>query len=214
MGQTIRVLLADDHPALRVGLRVLLEQTPDVFVVGEAGDGKEALVQIESLAPDIVVLDCALPGMEGTAVAAEIRRRGWPTRVLAFSAYADEKYVRGMIEAGAVGYLLKDEAPGMIVAAVQAAARGEGWFSPAVAAQVAAWARGEKAAPPGAELTERELEVLRLVAAGKSNKEIARALKVADRTVGFHVSNVLRKLGVASRVEAAVLAKERGLDAW
>ncbi|MBI4758948.1 MAG: response regulator transcription factor, partial [Chloroflexi bacterium] len=111
MTKTIRVLLADDHPALRVGLRVLLEQAPDIVVVGEMGDGREALAQIEALRPEVIVLDCQLPGMEGTAVAAEVRRRGLPTRVLALSAYADERYVRGMIEAGAVGYLMKDEAP-------------------------------------------------------------------------------------------------------
>ncbi len=137
-------------------------------------------------------------------MAQEIRRRGLPVRVLALSAYDDERYVRGMLEAGAVGYLLKDEAPETIVAAVRAAARGEGYFSPPVAAKVAAWVRGER---PGG-LTEREVEVLKLVAKGLSNKEIAHKLKVKKRTVEFHVGNILRKLGVASRVEAAVWAKE------
>lgn len=206
--QKIRVLLADDHPALRVGLRVLLEQASDVEVVAEAGDGREALEMIEALRPDVAVLDCQLPEMEGTEVAAEIRRRGLQTRVLALSAYRDERYVRGMLAAGAVGYLLKEEAPRVIVAAVQAAAGGEGWFSPEVAAKVEAWARGERSEQ--AVLTERELEVLRLVAKGRSNKEIAQALKVAERTVEFHVSNILSKLSVASRVEAAVWAKDHG----
>lgn len=204
---TIRVLLADDHPALRVGLRVLLEQAPDVAVVGEAGDGREALEQIETLQPDVVVLDCQLPEIDGTEVAAEVRRRGLITRILALSAYKDEKYVRGMMRAGAVGYLLKEEAPRVIVAAVQAAARGESWFSPEVAAKVAAWARGER--PERPDLTDRELEVLRLVATGKANKEIAHALNVTERTIEFHVSNVLSKLGVASRVEAAVWLRDQ-----
>ncbi|MDA8189392.1 MAG: response regulator transcription factor [Dehalococcoidales bacterium] len=206
----IRVLLADDHPALRVGLRVLLEQASDVEVVGDAGDGREALDRIEELRPDVAVLDCQLPEIQGTEVAAEIRRRGLATRVLALSAYRDEKYVRGMMKAGAVGYLLKDEAPRVIVAAVQAAARGESWFSPEVAAKVAAWQRGELSEQP--DLTEREMEVLQLVAKGKSNKEIAYALNVTERTIEFHVGNILSKLGVASRVEAAMWARDRGID--
>jgi DNA-binding NarL/FixJ family response regulator len=155
---------------------------------------------------DVAVLDCQLPEMEGTEVAQEIRRRGLPVRVLALSSYDDERYVRGMLEAGAVGYLLKEEAPETIVAAVWAAARGEGYFSPPVASKVAAWVRGER---PGG-LTEREMEVVRLVAEGMSNKEIAHKLKVKKRTVEFHMGNILGKLGVASQVEAAVW-KEHGV---
>jgi len=205
----IRVLLADDHPSLRMGLRVLLEQEHDIQVVAEAGEGREALQQIESLRPDVAVLDCQLPVMDGVAVAMQIQERALTTRVLALSAYADEKYVRGMIAAKAVGYLLKDEAPHVISAAVRAAARGEGWFSAKVAAQIAAWARGEPSSHAG--LTARELEVLRLVVAGKANKEIARILKVAERTVEFHMSNIKQKLGLASRLEAAMWAKEHGI---
>ena len=179
-------------------------------MVGEAGDGVETLAQIEELQPDVTVLDCQLPGMSGVELAAEAERRHLNTRILALSAYRDERYVSGMLQAGAVGYILKDEAPTVIAAAVRAAARGEEWFSPAVAAQVAAWRRGEH--PARFDLSDRELAVLRLVAEGKTNKEIARALKVTERTVEFHVSNLLRKLGVASRVEAAVWAKAQRLD--
>jgi DNA-binding NarL/FixJ family response regulator len=207
--QTTRVLLADDHPALRMGLRVLLEQG-QIVVVAEAGDGQEALAQIVALQPDVAVLDCQLPGMTGMAVAREVQQRGLKTRILALSAYSDEKYVRGMIAGGAIGYLLKEEAPGVIVAAVRAASEGQAWFSPAVASVVAAMARGEPAGHGN--LTQREWQVLRLVARGKTNKEIALALKVAERTVEFHISNVLSKLGVASRVEAAVWANEHGLN--
>ncbi len=207
MPNPIRVLLADDHPALRLGLRVLLERAPDVELVGEAEDGAEALALIETSRPDVVVLDCELPEVDGVEVAQEIRRRSLPARVLALSSYDDERYVRGMLEAGAVGYLLKDEAPQAIVAAVRAAARGEGYFSAAVAAKVTAWSRGER---PGG-LTEREVEVLTLVAGGLPNKQIASQLQVAERTVNFHVSNILQKLGAASRVEATVWAKERGV---
>ena len=155
----------------------------------------------------MAVLDCELPEMAGVDVAWEIRRRNLPVRVLALSAYDSERYVRGMLEAGAVGYLLKDEAPETIVTAVRAAARGEGYFSPPVAAKMASWVRGER---PG-RLTEREVEVLRLIVEGLSNKEIAYRLQVAERTVQFHVSNVLQKLGAASRVEAAVWAKDHGV---
>jgi DNA-binding NarL/FixJ family response regulator len=207
MTGSIRVVLVDDHPALRVGLRVLLEQAPDIAVVGEAGDEAEAIHELALLRPDVVVLDCQLPGEGGTAVALEIRQRQWPTRVLALSSYADDGYVRGMVDAGAVGYLLKDEAPAAIVAAVRAAAQGNGWFSPEIAGKIAAWERGEL---PGG-LTERELEVLRLIAGGLSNKEIAQQLCITVRTANFHVGNILHKLDVASRVEAAVWAKEQGI---
>ena len=218
MRKAIRVLLADDHPTLRVGLRVLLDQASDVEVVGEAEDGEEALALIEALAPDVVVLDCQLPGMSGPQVAAEMQRQGLPTKVLALSSYSDDRYVWGMLEAGAVGYLLKSEAPEVIVEAVRAAGRGVAPlrpFSPPVAEKacpewnrrVAAWARGEL--PAG--LTRREIEVLRLVAEGLSNKEIAQKLQVTKRTAEFHVSNILKKVGVASRVEAAMWAKEQGM---
>ncbi len=209
MRQEIRVVLADDHPTMRMGLRVLLDQAPGIEVVGEAQEGEEALALIEALRPDVAVLDCLLPGMGGAEVAAEVWRRGLPVRVLALSAYDDDRYVWGMLEAGAVGYLLKEEAPGVIVAAVRGAARGEGYFSARVAAKVAAWARGER--PPRPPLTERELEVLCLLAEGLSNKEIAGRLHVAERTVAFHVSNILKKLGVTSRIEAALWAKDWGM---
>jgi DNA-binding NarL/FixJ family response regulator len=186
VSKAIRVLLADDHPALRLGMRMLLDRAPDVEVVGEAQDGEEALAPIEELRPDVAVLDCKLPGLSGPEVAREIRRRGLPVRVLALSSYDDDRYVRGMLEAGAAGYLLKEEAPETIVAAV----RGEGYFSPPVAAKIAAWARGEL---PGG-LTGRELE-----------------LSIVERTVGFHVSNILKKLEVTSRVEAAMWAQEQGI---
>ena len=207
MSEPIRVLLADDHPALMIGLRVLLDQAPDIEVVGEARDGPSALAAIEALAPDVAVLDCQLPGRSGTQVATDVRRRSLPTRVLALSAYTDDRYVHGMLEAGAVGYLLKEEAPGTIADAVRAAAQGEPYFSQAVAARARAWATGER--PAG--LTEREMEVLHLLAEGLSNKEIARALTVSVRTANFHVGNILHKLGVASRVEAVVWAKDHGV---
>jgi DNA-binding NarL/FixJ family response regulator len=205
--EKIRVVLVDDHPALRLGLKVLLERAPDVELVGEAEEGREALALVEASRPDVVVLDCELPGMTGIDVAQEIQQRGLPSRVVALSAYDSDRYVRGMLEAGAKGYLLKEEAPETVVKAVRAVAQGEEWYSQQVVSKVMAWAKGER---PGG-LTEREVEVLRLVVEGLSNKEIAYRLEVAERTVQFHVSNILQKLNAASRVEAAVWAKDHGI---
>ncbi len=126
MASSIRVLLVDDHPALRMGLHIVLEQAPDVHVVAEAGSGQEALALIQALRPDVAVLDCQLPDMPGSQAALELRRLGLATRVLALSAYTDDAAIRGMVVAGAAGYLLKEEAPAAIVEAVRAAARGEG----------------------------------------------------------------------------------------
>jgi RNA polymerase sigma factor (sigma-70 family) len=154
-------------------------------------------------------VDCGLLVLEGTSVAPEIQQRGLPVRVLALNAYDDERYVRGMLEAGAMGYLLKEEAPETIVAAVRTAARGERLWTTEQFARAQRWR--EEVQELWERLTEREREVLALVAEGKSNKEIAQALKVTERTVEFHVSNVLGKLGLTSRVEAAVWVKEHRL---
>jgi len=169
MTGTIRVLLADDHPTLRLGLRVLLEREPDIEVVAEAESGEEALAKILALQPDVAVLDCQLPGLSGPEVAREIGRRGLGVRVLALSAYRYEHYVRGMLEAGAVGYLLKEEAPEAIVEAIRSAARGGMYFSPGIADVVRAIREGKSSVG----LTKQEMEILGLMAEGLSNKEIA-----------------------------------------
>ena len=163
--------------------------------------------------PDVVALDCQLPDMDGVGVATEVQQRGLPVKVLALSAYADDPYVRGMMKAGVVGYLLKEEAPGAIVGAVRAAARGEGRFSPAVAARMAAWVREESPALPIADLTEREREVLQLLAKGWYNQRIAEELGISERTVRFHLRNVCDKIGVDSRMEAVVWAVQQGPEA-
>jgi DNA-binding NarL/FixJ family response regulator len=210
--EPIRLLLADDHPAVRAGIRGALEKAADVVVVGEAGDGEESLRLIEELQPDIALLDCRLPGMEGAQVAEAIRARGLPTRVLALSAYTDDRYVYGMLQAGAAGYLLKEEALETVVEAVRAVAGGDEWYSQEVMAKVAAWARGETAVPPGvAGLTEREVEVLRLLARGWDNRRIAEAMFIGEQTVKNHVSRIYAKLGVESRVEAVLRAISLGL---
>lgn len=207
----IRVVLIDDHPALRMGLRIVLEQAPDVQVAAEAGSGQEALALIQALRPEVAVLDCQLPDMPGSQVAAELHRLGLATRVLALSAYSDDAAIRGMVEAGAVGYLLKEEAPAAIVEAVRAAARGEGRWSAAVASRLAAWAVRPAAGEAGTDLTSRELEVVRWLAQGWDNQRIAQELQISEHTVRFHLRNIRDKIGVQTRTEAAVWAVRRGL---
>ncbi len=202
----IRVLLVDDHPALRVGLRVLLDREPDIEVVGETADGEETIALCEALAVDVIVLDCQLPGLEGAAVAARLRYRSHPARIVALSAYDDDRYIAAMVKAGAGGYLLKNEAPGQIVGAVRHVAGGETLWSDDQLVRATRWE--EEIAQVRDSLTEREREVLSLVAESLSNKEIAQRLVVTVRTVDFHVSNILRKLDAVSRVEAAVWAQE------
>jgi NarL family two-component system response regulator LiaR len=208
---TIRVILVDDHPALRMGLRIVLEQAPDVQVVAEAGTGEEALALIHALQPDVAVLDCQLPGLSGAQVAAEIRRLRLSTRVLALSAYTDDAVIQGMVQAGALGYLLKEEAPAAIVDAVRAAARGEGRWSAAVIARLAAGAVSPAQTEAQDDLTERELDVLRLLARGWDNHQIGGALQISERTVRFHLRNIYDKIGAQTRTEAAVWAVRRGL---
>jgi DNA-binding NarL/FixJ family response regulator len=203
----IRVLLVDDHPPFRIGMRVLLEQNPAISVVGEASSGAETLRLAAALQPDVVVLDCQLPDMDGPAVAAALREQETPLRVLALSAYDDLKYIRGLLAAGAMGYLLKNEAVEVVVAAVQAAAMGRAYFSATVAAQLAQVARPEPLVEPP---TAREREVLAELALGRTNAEIARQLGISERTVRFHIENLFGRLGVENRVEAVMKAMQVG----
>lgn len=203
----LRVMLADDHVVLREGLRVLLERA-GMAVVAEVGEGQTALALVETLHPDVVILDCQLPDVSGADVAAAIQERRLPTRVLALSAYSDPALVQAMLKAGAVGYLLKEVASTAVVEAVEAAARGEvGLYSPSIAQLLAAWARGET---PGG-LTEREQDVLRLVVEGQSNKQIGQTLGISEKAVEKHLTGIYGKLGVDSKVSAAVLAVRQGL---
>lgn len=206
MPEQTQVILADDHPALRVGLRVLLDREPDIIVIGEADDGETALAMALDDTPDVLVLDCQLPKLDGARVASALHKRGSATRIVALSAYDDASYISDMIQAGAVGYLLKNEAPGQIVAAVRAAVVGASLWTGAQRARASQWQ--SQVAEVRDSLTNREHEVLRLIAAGLSNKEIAQELTITVRTADFHVSNILRKLDAVSRVEAAVWAKQ------
>jgi DNA-binding NarL/FixJ family response regulator len=205
----IRVVLAEDHPVTRRGLRDLLDKSVDVEIVGEASDGREALRLIEELDPDVLLLDMEMPGLKGVEVAQKLQGAGSSVRILALSAYDDKEYIRGVLSSGAAGYLTKEEAPQTIVEAVRGVARGEnGWVSRQVAAQMATWTQGESEQTV---LTDREKEVLTLVVEGKTNNEIGFILGISEKTVEKHLEGVYTKLGAVSRVEAAVRAVRDGL---
>lgn len=206
MTQTIRVLLADDHPLIRAGIRTTLTAEPDLALVGEAVDGQTAQALCQNLTPDILLLDLNMPGPPAVETVTFLRDHCPRVRVIVLTAYDDTVYVRGMLAVGAWGYVLKDEAAETVVTAIRQVAAGQVWFSPAIRALTRR--QGRRGA---ADLTDRELSVVRLLAQGKTNKDIARQLEVSEKTVEFHVSKVLKKLGAASRTEAALWAKGRGM---
>ena len=204
----IHVLLADDHPVVRSGIRTLLENSGEIVVVGEANTGEETLSQAATLSPEILILDMELPDIEGTDVAAQIRDRFPGIKVLALSAHDDMFYIKGVLQAGASGYLTKDEAPESILEAIRGISRGEsGWISRRISARMASWVQPDK----DGKLTLREEEVLRLVVAGKTNQAIAVELSISEKTVEKYMSAIFNKLNVTSRVEAAVFAVHEGL---
>ena len=206
----IRILLADDHPVVRDGIRNRLDREEDLTVVGEAANGEETIRQTRRTRPDVVLLDVAMPGPGAVPVMEALRQAAPSVKVLVLSAFDDAEYVFGMLAAGATGYALKDERLSTIVEAVRAVSRGETWLSPRVATKVARRAVGDKAGAEDNPLTDREEEVLRLMAQGKENAEIAAELVITERTVKFHVGNTYAKLGVTSRTAAVVEALRRG----
>jgi len=206
---TIRIVLADDHPVVRDGIRSRLSREEDLDIVGEAASGEETIRQARRLHPNVVLLDVAMPGPGAVPVMEALHREDPDVKVLVLSAFDDDEYVFGMLAAGATGYALKDEQLSTLVEAVRATARGEAWLSPRVATKVTHRAMGG-ADPIGASLTEREREVLTLMAQGKENAEIAEELVVTERTVKFHVGNIYSKLGVTSRAAAVALAYQQG----
>lgn len=208
----IRVILADDHPVVRTGIRALLERADDILVVAEVGKGDEVFALVKQLNPDVLLLDMEMPGLTGVEVAMRLKEDAAAVRVLALSAYDDEQYIRNLLLNGAAGYLTKEEAAEGIIDAVRGVARGEeGWFSRRAMAQLSALARQDSRLGEGKHLTQRELEVLKLVVAGKTNLEIGLNLGISEKTVEKHMSALFVKLNVSSRVEAAVLAVQRGL---
>ncbi len=203
----LRVLLAEDHAVVREGTREILERDPDITVVGEAADGAAVVSLAARLRPDVVLLDLALPVLNGIAATRRIRAQPGAPHVLILSAYDDEDYVLAAVEAGASGYLLKTAHAGQVVAAIAAVARGEMVFHPAVARHLIARAQRT---PPQDGLTARELEVLRGAARGDRTADIAAQLSVSTRTVEADFTRIFTKLGVATRSEAIVQAAARG----
>lgn len=204
----IRILIADDHSVVRQGLRMFLALDPDLEVVGEAADGDEALRLARQLRPDVVLMDLLMPVMDGIAATSAIRRELPDVEVIALTSVLEDTSVVGAIRAGAIGYLLKDTEADELRRAIKAAAAGQVQLSPKAAARL----MREVSAPDSPEtLTERETDVLRLLAQGKANKEIAHALNIGEKTVKTHVSNILSKLGVQSRTQAALYAARIGL---
>ena len=214
--EDIRVFLVDDHAVVRAGLAAYLGTEPGMVLVGEAGDGTEALNRIAVLAnsdeaPDVVLMDVLMPKMDGIAATAEIKRR-WPVvEVVAVTSFLEEAKIRAALEAGATGYLLKDADAADVAKAIRAAVAGEVHLDPAVAKALTAALRAPRSAADN--LTPRERDVVVLIAQGGTNRQIAKQLGVTERTARTHVSNILGKLGLASRTQAAMWAVHHGLVA-
>jgi DNA-binding NarL/FixJ family response regulator len=201
----IRVVLADDHPVVRQGIRALLEHEADIEVIGEAANGEETLHQVIEHHPDVLLLDIELPDVQGMQVAKLVRQMDPDVKILALSAHDDAVYIKGLLETGAAGYLMKEEAPEVILEAVRGVVQGKvGWVSRNVAAQMTAWMQEGK--PDSISLTPRELEVLRLLVDGKTNQAISIELSISEKTVEKFIRSIFSKFNVNSRVEAAVFA--------
>ena len=208
----IRVLVADDHAIVRQGIYALLETEPDIQVVGEAQDGRQAIAEARRLEPDVVLMDLVMPVVDGVEAIRRIRASQPQVRVLVLTSFGGEDQVFPAIKAGALGYILKDSTPSELVQAIRQVDRGESALHPAVARKlVQELAQPSERAPAADLLTRRELEVLQLVAVGQCDREIADRLGISEATVRTHVSNILAKLHVYSRTQAAVYALREGL---
>jgi DNA-binding NarL/FixJ family response regulator len=203
----IRLMLVDDHAMVRQGLRMFLKLDPGLIVVGEASSGEDALLKVDDLAPDVILMDLVLPSMSGIDTIRAVLNVRPETAILALTAVLEDEYIVRAMQAGAVGYLLKDTEAGELIRAIRAAAGGQIQLSPRVAARLLS----ETPAIPAPEaLTEREIEVLRLLVWGQSNRQISQSLQITEKTVKTHVSNILGKLNVTSRTQAALYAVKMG----
>ncbi len=202
----ITLLIVDDHPVVRDGLRGMFGADPRFEVVGEAGGGAEAVAAGERLRPDVILMDLRMPGTDGVAAIRELAKRGVPSRVLVLTTYDTDSHVLPAIEAGATGYLLKEASRAELVHAVEAAARGQAVLSPTVATRLL----GQVRRPAPAPLSQRELEVLELIARGSTNREAAKRLFISETTVKTHLLHVYAKLGVNDRAAAVAAAFSRG----
>jgi len=212
MTKMIRVLVVDDHVVVRQGIRALLATETDIEVVGEAENGREAVAEAEGLQPDVILMDLVMPEMDGSEAIGRITARQPEARILVLTSFAADDKVFPAIKAGALGYLLKDSSPEDLVAAIHQVHQGESSLHPTIARKLLQELSQPPDKPPTLEpLTEREMEVLKLVAQGRSNQEIAEALVISEATARTHVSNILHKLHLASRTQAALYALREGL---
>ncbi|HAF70125.1 MAG: NarL family two-component response regulator [Acetothermia bacterium 64_32] len=207
----IKVLIADDHTVVRKGIRALLETEPGIRVVGEAEDGEDALHKALALRPDVILMDLVMPKLDGVKATHEVRERLPTAKVLVLTSFAEDRRIRAAIEAGALGYLLKDSSPQDLVRAIREVARGGSALHPKVAQRLIRQLQGPREESVREGLTERETRVLELIAQGLSNREVARELSISEPTVRTHVSNILRKLHLKSRTQAALYALKEGL---
>lgn len=214
MDTSIRILIVDDHAIVREGLRGLIQIEPDMKLVGEATSGKEGVEKALALRPDVILMDLLMPEKDGVAAIAEIKAQ-WPeARVLVLTSFLEDDKVFPAIEKGALGYILKDTQPEELLDAIRGVYRGETMLHPSIARKIMQRIQGNSEVhkkPAGSELTERELDVLRLLAQGDGDREIAEKLVVSERTVHFHVGNILSKLHLANRTQAALYAIRKGL---
>ena len=201
----IRVLVVDDHAVVRDGLELLLGRFARVSCVGTAADGSEAVSLVDELRPDVVLMDLSMPGTDGIEATRQVRSSHPEVAVLVLTTFADDRHVMAAVDAGAVGYLLKDSGPEQLLAGIEAAARGESPLGPRVAGALMTSRR--EAAPPEVSLTAREREVLALVVEGMANKQIARRLGISEKTVKAHLTSVFAALGVSDRTQAALWAE-------
>lgn len=210
----IRILIADDHAVVREGLRALIATEPGMGLVGEATDGVDAVAKAQTLEPDVILLDLVMPRKNGIEAIKDIIRENPEARILVLTSFDEDEQVFGAIKAGALGYLMKDSAPGELLQAIRDVYQGESSLHPSIARKVIRELNRPTSLPPSeAPLTEREVEVLVLVARGYSNEEIGQRLVISERTVRTHVSNILEKLHLANRTQAALYALRTGLAA-
>jgi NarL family two-component system response regulator LiaR len=212
----IKVMIVDDHQVVRQGLRTFLELHDDVIVVGEADNGLNAVAMARRLEPDVILMDLVMPQLDGIAATGQIKSSNPRTQVIALTSFTEDDKVFPAIQAGASSYLLKDVSPDELVAAIRAAYRGEARLHPDIARKLMDAMRGARPTSPTPDrvtidLTDREREVIQLVAQGRSNAEIAQALVISDKTVKTHISNILSKLNLADRTQLAIYAIKNGL---
>jgi two-component system, NarL family, response regulator LiaR len=213
MTEKIHLLIADDHAVLRDSLIALMETKPDIQVVGQAANGIEAVEKTKALAPDVVLLDLVMPQMDGLRAITEIHKNNPSTRILVLTSFSEDDKVFTAIREGALGYLLKDATAEELLAAIRAVHRGESSLAPVIARKVLQeFSQPKPTADAEVSMTERELEVLKCLAQGHTNQQIAKSLSLSERTVHSHVSSILHKLHVRNRTQAALYAKQKKLD--